>query len=140
LAGLLLCQSLTPLSTSLYTNIDTAQALQVICQHVRNHTKHESTEEIYAVLEALEMSMTNNVIQFGDTYWLQDGGTAMGVSPSCVYATQYFAKFEEDLCQRYLLTHRFIFFVVTLIMFLLSGYQMTIAILIDYAMQTSKMI
>jgi hypothetical protein len=45
--------------------------------------------------------MTNNLFQFGDTYWLQTDGTAMGVSPSCVYATIYFAQFEEDIVKKY---------------------------------------
>jgi hypothetical protein len=41
--------------------------------------------------------MTNNIFQFGDTYWLQIDATAMGVSPSCVYATIYFSAFEDHL-------------------------------------------
>jgi hypothetical protein len=45
--------------------------------------------------------MSNNIFQFGDTYWLQIDGTATGVSPSCVYATIYFAQFEEDIVKKY---------------------------------------
>jgi hypothetical protein len=88
-------------AVSMYTNIETKHALTVIKTFVHNHPQHASTSERYAVVEALELLMTNNVVQFGDTYWKQINGTAMGVSPSCVYATLYFAAFEDNLVKEY---------------------------------------
>jgi hypothetical protein len=45
--------------------------------------------------------MNNNFFQFGNTYWHQLNGTAMGVSPSCAYATLYFAAFEEAIINEF---------------------------------------
>jgi hypothetical protein len=53
------------------------------------------------MIQALELVMKNNIFEFGDTYWHQIDGTAMGVSPSCVYATLYFAIHEDFLKNKY---------------------------------------
>jgi hypothetical protein len=79
----------TPDSVSMSTNIDTkVHTLKQYTQKCNHLLQHHEQQ---AVMEALEMVMNNNIFQFGDTYWLQIDGTAMGVSPSCVYATIYFA-------------------------------------------------
>jgi hypothetical protein len=88
-------------ATSMYTNIDTKHGIRTTRAYVDAHPNLATEHERQAVLEALEIVMTNNIFQFGDTFWLQLDGTAMGVSPSCVYATIYFAAFEEKLQQQY---------------------------------------
>ena len=46
--------------------------------------------------------MTKNVFKFGDTWWQQSVGTAMGTPCACAYATIFFAHFERThLLPRY---------------------------------------
>ena len=56
--------------------------------------------------------MTNDVFQFGDTYWLQKVGTAMGAPPAPPWATIFFGIHEETVLARFghklQLYHRFI--------------------------------
>ena len=47
-----------------------------------------------ALLHALTIVMSCNLFQFGDTYWLQLTGTAMGTPPAPNYATIYFCIWE----------------------------------------------
>jgi hypothetical protein len=81
----------------MYTNIDTAHALATIPSFLRRYPHFGNPDETTALIEGLEIIMKNNIFQFGNTYWLQKNGTAMGVSPSCMYATLYYANHEESL-------------------------------------------
>ena len=44
----------------------------------------------------MKIVMTNNIFQFGDAYFLQLLGTAMGTSAACMWATIYFSVHESD--------------------------------------------
>jgi hypothetical protein len=66
-------------AVSMYTNIDTASGLLAIRQFL--HTNMECIpikfpKELF--LEVLKIVMSNNVFNFGNTYWQQLSGTAMG--------------------------------------------------------------
>ena len=87
-------------AVSMYTNIDTGHAIAQIRQYLRLN-KLGTLVDRSAVLEALHIVMYNNMFEFGDTFWLQIDGTAMGVSPSCSYATLYFAPHENSMLQKY---------------------------------------
>jgi len=86
-------------AVSMYTNIHLKHALPMI-QHFL--TEHELGKQILrkeginisALTAALELVMNNNVFRFGDTYFLQKNGTAMGTPPAPTYATLYFAIWE----------------------------------------------
>jgi hypothetical protein len=47
------------------------------------------------VLEVLELVITQNTFQFGDTFWQQFVGTAMGTLCACVYATVVYSYHER---------------------------------------------
>ena len=47
-------------------------------------------------LEELEIVMSNNVFNFGNTYWQQLSGTAMGTPAACAYATITYGHFENS--------------------------------------------
>ena len=53
------------------------------------------------IIAALRLVMTRNCFRFGDTYWLQTDGTAMGTPPAPSFATLYYGIFEIDLLQHY---------------------------------------
>ena len=48
-------------------------------------------------MDALRLLMTNNALKFGDTYWLQKVGTAMGAPPAPPWAKIFFGIHEETL-------------------------------------------
>jgi hypothetical protein len=39
--------------------------------------------------------MNNNIFSFGDTFWLQNTGTAMGTPSACAYATISYGHYEN---------------------------------------------
>jgi hypothetical protein len=88
-------------AVSMYTNISTTHALSMIRRHLLITKRNLLTRLDSAMLQALSLVMTNNVFEFGDTYWHQIDGTAMGVSPSCAYATLYFSAHEKFLKDKY---------------------------------------
>jgi hypothetical protein len=49
------------------------------------------------ILRALELIMCQNYFKFGNTYWLQLIGTAMGTPPAPMYVTLYFGIREMEV-------------------------------------------
>jgi len=63
---------------------------------------HTSTQTPRAIsnkffLEILEAVMRNNIFTFGETYWVQKRGTAMGTPMACTYATLTYGHYENTM-------------------------------------------
>ena len=81
-------------ATSMYTNIHTPAALAEISSFIHQREDHFSDIPTDALSEALALVMQNNIFQFGDTFWHQKTGAAMGTPPACNYANLFFACHE----------------------------------------------
>ena len=68
--------------------------------------------------------MRNCAFLFGDTYWQQLNGTAMGTAPAPPYATIYFGIYEKKFLGRYrgtiLLYRRFLDDVIAILLYSIS--------------------
>ena len=86
-------------ATSMYTNIRTGPALHRIGQFTLEN-KEYLTVPPAVLMDALRLLMTKNIFQFGDTFWLQKVGTAMGAPPAPPWATIFFGIHEDTvLCK-----------------------------------------
>jgi hypothetical protein len=84
-------------AVSMYNNIDTEHAIAVISWWLGDlHARGELpfAFPLEAVKSAMETIMRNNVFEWGDLYFLQLLGTAMGTSSAVMWATLYFAYHE----------------------------------------------
>ena len=84
-------------ANSMYNNIDTDHAIEVITWWLNDLDANNKLGPIFpleAILEAMTIIMKNNVFEFGDCYFLQLLGTAMGTSAAVMWATIYFAYHE----------------------------------------------
>ena len=88
-------------AVSMYTNIDTCQALREIATYLRRHQAEFINVPVDAVISALRLVIQYNVFRFGDTYWHQRQGTAMGTPPAVAYATLFYAIKEETFLDSY---------------------------------------
>ena len=84
-------------AVSMYNNIDTEHAIAVISWWLDDlHARGELpfAFPLEAVKSAMVTIMRNNVFEWGDLYFLQLLGTAMGTSSAVMWATLYFAYHE----------------------------------------------
>jgi hypothetical protein len=79
----------------MYSNIDTDHGIDVLTQWLRNYYGNLLTcMPVDFVIEALAKIMISNIFQFGDTYWKQTRGCAMGTSTAFNYAYLYISLLE----------------------------------------------
>lgn len=88
-------------AVSMYTNIDTAKALSSIAKYLRQQEQPFNSVPNDAIIEVLRLIMTNNIFRFGDTFWHQLTGTAMGTPPAPPYACIYFAIHEDEILKEF---------------------------------------
>ena len=88
-------------AVSMYTSIPTAPALREIAHYLRRNRALFPDVPVTALVDALTIVMKNNVVQFGDTHWLQLSGAAMGTPPAPPYATLFYAIFEDTLLDEF---------------------------------------
>jgi hypothetical protein len=88
-------------ATSIYINILTKPALQVISGYLlsKDVTFHHYATD--ALIDALKIVFRNNYFKLGDTYWKQQSGTGMGISPAPPWATIFYALHEETIMAKW---------------------------------------
>ena len=84
----------------MYTNIGTGPDLYCIGRFALDNVKH-LTVPPPVMMDALRLLMKNKVFQFGDTYWLQKVGAAMGAPPAPPWATIFFGIHEEAVLAQF---------------------------------------
>ena len=85
-------------ATAMYTNIPPDHGIEIMGKWIDefgDELEPNFPRDLF--LAVLETVLKNNVFQFGDTFWHQEKGTAMGTSTACKYATLYFAYHERTL-------------------------------------------
>ena len=93
-------------AVSMYTNIHLGHALPVITKFLFENDigiaiAKSQKINVAALVYALEVVMNNNIFRFGDTFWLQTAGTAMGTPPACRWATLYLAIWELEVIPQF---------------------------------------
>ena len=66
----------------MYTNIDASHAIEVISKWLDSVPLPEGFP-LVVVKTVMELVMCNNIFEWGDSYFLQLLGTAMGTSAAC---------------------------------------------------------
>ena len=85
-------------ANSMYTNIDTVHAIQVISAWLDGLAAQlPANFPLEAVKEAMKLVMENNIFEWGDMYFVQLLGTAMGTSAACMWATIYYSVHESGV-------------------------------------------
>ena len=87
-------------ATYMYTNIKTGPALHRIGQFALENKEHLTVPPA-VMMDALRLFTTNNVFQFGDNYWIQKVGTAMGAPPAPPWAKISFGINEETVLTQF---------------------------------------
>ena len=89
-------------AVSMYTNIDTAHNITTVREWLTSIQNYlPAAFPIDIIIEAIKIVMENNIFTFGNKYYLQKTGTAMGTPCACILATIYFSLHEDYLLMKY---------------------------------------
>eukprot|EP00804_Cyclotella_cryptica_P007177 CCRYP_009719-RA/>CCRYP_009719-RA protein AED:0.41 eAED:0.43 QI:0/0/0/1/0/0/2/0/276 len=86
-------------AVSMYSNIDLDHARSVMKGWIESYVPQAGESPLppmETILDALDLVMRHNIMQFGDSYFKQLVGTAMGTSSAVTFANLYFGKHEKD--------------------------------------------
>jgi hypothetical protein len=80
-------------ATAMYTNIDTETGLQAFQNLFQLY--NQLIPDDFPILRKLRIVMENNIFKFGNTFWLQTQGTAMGTPAAPLYSIFTFGHNEN---------------------------------------------
>eukprot|EP00804_Cyclotella_cryptica_P019064 CCRYP_014483-RA/>CCRYP_014483-RA protein AED:0.27 eAED:0.27 QI:0/-1/0/1/-1/0/1/0/90 len=82
----------------MYSNICLDHAMQVMKHWLEQTYRAPITRPLnHAILQGLELVMHCNIMKFGDSFFLQLIGTAMGTSVAVLFVNLYFGWHEKLL-------------------------------------------
>jgi len=88
-------------AVSMYTNIRPDHSVEILkdwCDTYKNEINQiKEGFPTNLILIVLKTIMETNIFQFGNTWWLQKSGTAMGTPCACMIATIYFGYYERKV-------------------------------------------
>ena len=87
-------------ASSMYTNIPTTAAIPIIQSYLESH-QDQLTLPAESIISTLSFLMEYNIFKFGDMYFQQLEGAAMGAPPAPPYANLFFNKKETTLVPSY---------------------------------------
>lgn len=82
-------------AVAMYNNIDIAHAQQVMGHWIDRYPGEDLARKD-TILSAIDLIMRFNIFNFGDSYFLQKIGTAMGTSCAVQFANLYFGWHEQE--------------------------------------------
>jgi hypothetical protein len=85
-------------AVAMYSNIDNDLGIDAIRRWLDLHAHQlPAGFPVKRVLAGLDIVMRTNIFTFGNRYWRQRNGTAMGTPCACAYATIYYSYHEETV-------------------------------------------
>ena len=85
-------------ASAMYTNIDTNTGIKAFHDLFDRYAEEIPTDFPQGLfLHVLEIVMNNNVFSFGDTFWLQTDGTAMGTPAAPLYSIITYGVHENTV-------------------------------------------
>mmetsp|Transcript_25192 Transcript_25192/g.40862 ORF Transcript_25192/g.40862 Transcript_25192/m.40862 type:complete len:678 (-) Transcript_25192:58-2091(-) len=96
-------------AVAMYVNINTDACLDELSKYLRDANTRAKFPHYDPdmLLEAIELVMRNNIMTFGDLFFLQLSGVAMGISPAPPIASIFYAIFENIMLPNW--THCILF-------------------------------
>ena len=80
----------------MYTNIDPIEDIEMVDKFIHFFANDYFPTSVHnIIIDLLNLVMRNYIFKFGNTWWLQIIGTAMGIPDACIYAIFFFGYYER---------------------------------------------